>query len=55
MSIAAIGSGHPAPITPEKAEGPGPDHDGDGDDVGVPAQAQSAPPSGTGAIVDKTA
>ena len=55
MSIAAVGSGHSAPITPEKAEGPGPDHDGDSDDAGVQTSQQAAPPPDTGTQVDKTA
>jgi hypothetical protein len=55
MSIAAIGSAHVTPISPEKAEGPGPDHDGDADDAGVKAPVQAAPPPGTGTAVDKTA
>ncbi len=55
MSVAAIGSAHAAPITPEKAEGPGPDHDGDADDASVKAPVQSAPAPGTGKVVDKTA
>ena len=53
MSIAAIGSAHTAPISPEKAEGPGPDHDGDSDDKSVRAPVQAAP--GTGAVVNKKA
>ena len=58
MSISAVGSGHTAPISHEKTEGPGPDHDGDSDDSGgvqaqPPTQAATAP--GTGGTVDKTA
>ena len=54
MSIAAVGSGHSGPVTPERTEGSGPDRDGDTDDSGVPASVQAAPAPGTGAVVDKT-
>ncbi len=55
MSIAAVGTGHSAPISQEKAEPPGPDHDGDGDDAGAQTTQQAAPPPGTGAVIDKMA
>ena len=55
MSIAAVGTGHTAPITPEKAEGAGPDHDSDSDNAGVQTSQQAAPPPGTGTVVNKTA
>jgi hypothetical protein len=56
MSISAVSSGHTAPASHERTEGPGPDHDGDSDDasaVQTPPQAATAP--GTGSVVDKTA
>jgi hypothetical protein len=56
MSISAIGSGHSAPVSHERTEGPGPDHDGDSDDAGaVQTQSQAATAPGTGSVVDKTA
>jgi hypothetical protein len=58
MSISAVGSGHTAPVSHEKAEGPGPDHDGDSDDGGkvqAQSQTQAATTPGTGGVVNKTA
>jgi len=58
MSVTAIPTTMPAPVsrTPEAKEGPGPDHDGDADDNNVGASAITpAAPKGMGAVVDSNA
>lgn len=58
MSVTAIPTIMPAPVsrTPEAKEGPGPDHDGDADDKNVGVSAiTSAAPKGMGAAVDSKA
>ena len=58
MSITAIATTMPAPVsrTPETKEGPGPDCDGDADDKNVGVSAiTSAAPKGMGAAVDSKA
>jgi len=55
VSIAAVGSAHAMPITPERAEGSRPDRDGDADDAAIRSLVQAAPAPGTGAVIDKAA
>lgn len=65
MSISAVGSPPPAPVSSkpasappvssEKAEGAGPDRDADGDEAVSKAPVQAATAPGTGAVVNKSA
>jgi hypothetical protein len=58
MSVTAIPTTVPAPVsrTPEANEGPGPDHDGNADNKNVSASAITpAAPRGLGAMVDSKA
>jgi len=56
MSVSAFGSGHTAPASREKAEGPCPDHGSDSDNAGT---AQTQAPAATAAwyrqVVNKIA
>ena len=55
MSISAVGSGSPAPVTPQPAAKVDSAHDGDSDDAAVKAPVQAAPAPGTGVAVNKSA